>query len=1413
MERFSVKKPYTVLVAVLMVLVLGVVSLTNMTADLLPPINLPYMMIVTAYPGASPEKVEAEVTQLLESNLGTVSGVTNVYSTSAENVSMVQLEFEEDTNMDSAMVKVSSAVQNASASLPEMCGTPSIIEMSPDMMATMYLGVGKEGYDIYQNSTFVRDEIVPYIERQPGVASVSTVGLVEKSIQVDLNKHKIDDLNDKILMQTDKKLAEAKAELDKAEKTVKDGKTELDKQKAAFGSMLASGVMGPVQGQITQQAGQIKQVLDQLLQQVGTLRDAVSESELVQALDNVMADMHTLHTLLEKVESGTATPEEIAQIPSLIGQIQQNLKIVLEQLGAQQNPVPTLPPLPDATKVPEKPVMPTPTPEVTATTAPTPTSTPTTVPTATPTSTPTPTATPVTPAESPVQSPDTAEQLTAKKPFRVEFLGTKANTDAVMPIGATTQPKGIVATVDSIYNTLEKMSALAQKMPQLAEALKGVLGGLSQAQLEAAVGFSTAQNQLLAAETQLEAARTQYETARTEALKNANLDKLLNVSTLSSLIYAQNFAMPAGYIDDANDNAWLLKIGEEYGSAEDISQSLLCSVEGLGDVRISDVADITVVDNAEESYARLNGGNAVVLCVYKGSTAGTNEVSRQCKSALEELGDKYEGFSSVILMDQGDYITLIVNSVVSSMMLGALLAIVVLALFLKDIKPTLVVGISIPLSVLFAIVLMYFSGLTLNMMTLSGLALGIGMLVDNSVVVIENIYRLRARGVPAARAAVQGTKQVAGSIIASTLTTVCVFLPMVFTSGTVRELLMPMGLAITYCLMASLLVAMTVVPAAGSTVLRKSKDKPHPLFEKVQNAYGKSLEWCLRHKAVPLTIAGGLLVFCIYRVAVMGIVILPEMTSNEIQVSVYTNEDLDRESSYAAMDKAMDAMLQVDGVKDVGIMDAGSTMGMVGGLSGMSSGGSYGSYACYVTTQTENPGASEINRICEELEAISNPAECTVVASAGGMSDMSAMMGSGLTLSVYGPNLDTITRITEDVIDLVDSVEGFTDATNGITESGDQTIQLKIDRDKAMSWGLTVAQVYQQISQRLTTTASSTNITVDGVSMQVNIQDTTDPVTVENLMEIPFTCTVMDDMGMQTTEEHYLHEFATMAYTTSVGTVHRENQLRYIDVTAVTEPGYNTTLLSRELEQKLNDYTQSGALPDGYSIRFGGETKQVKEMITQMSQLMLVALIFVYLVMVAQFQSLLSPFIVLFTVPLAFTGGLLGLMAYGQQLSMLSLMGFLVLMGTVVNNGIVFVDYTNQLRIGGMERRPALIAAGCTRMRPIFMTALTTILAMAQLIFGDDMGSQLGGGMAVVIASGLLYATIMTLYIVPIMYDILFKRPPLNVDVGGEDLDTELDDAAEYLATVRAHEIEQQGEQSACDMDAQNTAKKETVHE
>jgi multidrug efflux pump subunit AcrB len=330
-----------------------------------------------------------------------------------------------------------------------------------------------------------------------------------------------------------------------------------------------------------------------------------------------------------------------------------------------------------------------------------------------------------------------------------------------------------------------------------------------------------------------------------------------------------------------------------------------------------------------DAYARLNGQPAVMLSVFKNSSTGTNELSRNINEAIDEYREKNPDVKIIKLMDQGDYITLIVEDVLSSMIIGAILAVIILALFLRDVRPTLLVGISIPLSVLFAIVLMYFSNLSLNIMTLSGLSLGIGMLVDNSIVVIENIFRLRGRDAAAPRAAVQGTKQVAGAIIASTLTTICVFFPMVFTSGTVRKLLVPMALSISYCLIASLVVAMTVVPAASSTVFRNVLPKHSRVMSAVQEVYERALRFCLKFKLPTIGIAVLLLILSIIRLVTMGVVIIPDMAADEIQVSIRTPEEDTREMSYQHVDEAMEIIMKIDDVEEVGILSASSALSMV----------------------------------------------------------------------------------------------------------------------------------------------------------------------------------------------------------------------------------------------------------------------------------------------------------------------------------------------------------------------------------------------------------------------------------------------------------------------------------------------------
>ena len=1399
LSKFSVKKPFTVLVGVVLILVLGFVSLSKMQTDLLPAMSLPYLMVITTYPGASPEKVQDEVTGPLESALGTVNGVENVTSTSNENYSMVMLEFAEDTNMDSAMVKVSAQINQLADTLPDMAGTPTIMEVSMDMMATQYVAVDYEGMDIYQLTEYVEDEIVPAIERVGGVASVSATGLVEKTVEVTLNQEKIDQVNNKLLVKVSDRLADAerelnkaqrelnsgKAELDKAQSQLNSGKAELNSQKASIAEQLRDGIeelnqqipelegqVAALEGKINEMTGSIASMEKELEtlrgqlndlnineQYLSSLRAAIlryapscdsarmpvtmddalandgakliylkqaaetARDALVDANGNaaeltaaVAVQDEIIVKLTAQLEDATLTEEQRADIHrklEVANAERDRLELLLEDLSLLES------------------------------------------------------------AGSVLEQADTLNK--AQKDVNARLGTTRSSME-----NAQKQLSELRSSLGKINDQRGEMQSMLQKMeenptdPALGDMASGLLLSGMEAQLQLAeLQVTSGKTQLESGQQQLDDARREYEDAREEALKSANLDTLLNMQTLAQLIYAQNFSMPAGYIQDGDDK-YLLKVGETFDSVEELEGALLCNIDGVGDVRLRDVADIRVADNAEDAYAKVNNNQAVVLAIFKGSTASTSAVADACNAKAAELMAEDENLRLTTIMDQGMYIKLIVNSVVSNLVWGAVLAIIVLALFLRDVRPTAVVAISMPLSVLFAIVLMYFSNITLNIISLSGLALGIGMLVDNSVVVIENIYRLRSRGVPAARAAVQGARQVSGSIVSSTITTICVFLPFIFTEGLVRQLLVDMALTIAYSLGASLLIALTVVPASGSTILRKTRDIQHPWFDKVLAAYDKVLRLALRCKPVPLAMAVVLLVGSVTAMIRGGVVLLPNMSSNQLTITYELPEDTPVTDAYASADTLMERVLGVEGVETVGAMSDNGANAMMGAGTGA---GSRTSFTYYVLTDTES-GRSQ-NEITDEIEAVTADLPGEILASGGGMSDMSAMMGSGIEVNIYGKNADTLLELSQQVMDELNSVEGITEVSNGQSAS-DTEIRVVINKDEAMRLGLTVAQVYAELAQALTTDTTSTTLTVGEDTYQVNIIDTTKTPDLSSVFDYEFETTTMDEDGAQVKETHRLKEFATRNTAESMASIQRQNQAQYITVTSATADGYNTSQLSGEVQARLDAMT----LPEGYTVEIAGEMTQINDMVTQMVNAMLLALVLIYLVMVAQFQSLLSPFIVLFTIPLAFTGGALGLVFAGEPVSLVSLMGFLVLMGVVVNNGIVFVDYTNQLRIGGLDRTEALVATGKTRMRPILMTTLTTVLAMVTMIFSSDMGSEMGKGMAIVVVGGLVYATLMTLFVVPVMYDIFFKKEPTNVDIGDEGMDDLPDDAAEYAASL-----------------------------
>lgn len=957
--------------------------------------------------------------------------------------------------------------------------------------------------------------------------------------------------------------------------------------------------------------------------------------------------------------------------------------------------------------------------------------------------------------------------------------------------------------LEEIEKTSQQLAALQEKIRQFKED-NSVLAGMVEKITSGAMTVADGAQQIVAgniridtALTQLEAGFATLEQSRASALEQTNLKNVLQLSTVGALLTAQNFSMPAGYIEDGNGVQYMVSVGDNISTREELQRLILfdLGMEGVEPIRLEDVAEVFVTDNSGQIYAKLNGENGVTLTFNKQSTYATAEVSENISRRFEELTQEYEGLHFTPLMDQGDYIRIIIHSILSSLAWGALFAILILYLFLRDLRPTVITLVAIPVSVIFAVVLMYFCGVTINMISLSGLAVAVGMLVDNSVVVIENIYRLRAKGASVFQAAVAGAGQVLGAITASTLTTVCVFLPIVFVEGITKQLFTDLALTMTFSLLASLLIALTLVPAMAAGMLQKQKPMKPGLLDKVYPGYRKAVAWSLRHKAAVLGAAVVLLVGSAALTIHRGFVFMPEIDLNTVSVTITMPEGCDHDKAAELADEVTRRALTIDNVQTVGAaMSSSSAMSMMnmGGMGG--TGGDYDVTAYIIVPEGESGNAAgrELVELCKDME-------CTV-SYAGAADSMTQMMtGSGISLRVYGENMEDLQTAAGTVAETLRSVEGIRRASDGLSDAV-PAIHLTVDRSKAMRHGMTVAQVYMQVASALSTSASSADMTLDGQSMDVIIAlSDAQKVDLEKLLELEIKPgssmggavsgmgggamnsmgSAMGGMGgssmsgaMASTgtsasagegsggESFKLGEVATLEHTVSMSTISRMEQRRCITVTAKVHPDYNVTKVSGAAIRAVENLE----LPAGVTVEFDGENETIMEAMEQLVLMLLLGVLLVYLVMVAQFQSLKSPFIVMFTIPLAFTGGFLILLIGGVELSVVSLIGFVMLVGVIVNNGIVLVDYTNQLRLEGMERREAIVEAGVTRLRPILMTSITTILGLLVMAFGGDAGTALMQPMALVCIGGLIYATLMTLLVVPCMYDILSRRELRKVE-------------------------------------------------
>ncbi len=1359
LSRYSVKKPFTVLVSVVLVLVLGVVSFIGMTTDLFPEIELPYIVVLTTYPGADPEKVEQTVTRPIEAAVGTTGGIKSVSSSSMENASMVMLEFEEGTNMDAAMIELSGSLDLVSGGFDDLVGAPSILRMSPDMLPIIQLSVDRDEADLQEISQFVQDDVIPRLERIEGVAGVSATGSIHTQIDVQIDRASIDDINESVLASVDADLAEVGAELYDGKAEIENGLAELATGEAELSSQSAeaSATMGAASAELDVATAQLAALL--------------SEETTLQT--NKLA----FEAEKKAMEEAAATYDALnAVMPSLTSVIEGVLLQYLNTTMATLTPL-AVPDVPVASAVPG--------------------GLPTTVP-----------ASPFVPYTSyaaayadylaygalATAAGQSTNLPTLPPPLIPMDIGTLAELDPTLynsilqgitaalasPEIAAALPAGVDSSMISglTQENLRLLQQASQRVPQIEAELANIntrlaaiaaakpplqatLGQLTDAQagletgmMQATAGLASGQAGMASTRMQLEAALSEIETAledfeeqRDEALRQADISGIITVEAVQGIIMAQNFALPAGYINE--DGAqYLVKVGEEYESVQELENTLLFSfdIEGVDDVYLRDVADVQAIENSENGYAIINGNEGIILDVQKQSTASTSEVSTLVNEEILALESEFSGLHLTTLMDQGDYIDLIVNSVLNNLLYGGVLAVLVLLLFLRDWRPTLIIAISIPFSLLCAVTAMYFTGVTLNLISLSGLALGVGMLVDNSIVVIENIYRLRMQGVNPVRAAVQGAVQVSGAIFASTLTTVCVFLPIVFTEGMTRSMFEDMGLTIAYSLLSSLFVALTLVPTMGASMMRGSAQKNFAWFNAVVRAYTKSLRWTLRHKALVLCLAGGLLLFSVYTALNMGTAFIPAMQSSQMTASVSVPENTNEEDTTALVQEVAMRAEQIEGIETVGASHGG------GGLMSMGMGGSNSIGLNILLQEGTEVSNAQINT---ELEAMGAEMGLEVAVQNSTM-DVSALGGSGLEVVVAGQDLDDLQNAAQDIRDLLAGMPGTIEISQAET-TGNEEIRLTIDKNKAMENGLTLIQVYEELSSALTEETQSTTLTLEDTAYPVMIlPPQEDRISRENLSRYSFEVTTPS--GEENTVQ--LYEIATIQYAPALRSIEREGGERVISVTAAVDEGYNVGLLSRDLEELLESYTP----PAGIELEIAGENESINDAFEDMALMILLAVIFIYLIMVAQFQSLLSPFIVMFTILLAFTGGFLALFITGQVLSVVSLVGFLVLAGIVVNNGIVFVDTVNQMRLSGVERREALVETGRLRLRPIVMTALTTVLAMTTMALGVGEGAEMTQGLAIVTIGGLLYATVLTLFVVPVLYDIMRKKELKVID-------------------------------------------------
>jgi len=807
---------------------------------------------------------------------------------------------------------------------------------------------------------------------------------------------------------------------------------------------------------------------------------------------------------------------------------------------------------------------------------------------------------------------------------------------------------------------------------------------------------------------------------------------------LSQMLAANNITLPGGNISDGNTEYSVRTLGS-FKTLEDLESVKFFSQSTMSMVELKDFAEISYENIAKDSYTKVNGRDSITINIQKQSGYNTVEVAGRVKDEIKLVEEEFSQASLVLTLDQSEYTELMVQNVAMTGLIGAVLAVLILLIFLKDIRPTAIIAVAIPISVLGAITIIYFTGITLNIVSMGGLVLGLGMLVDNSIVVIENIYRLRSQGLSMKKAAIKGASGIAGAITASTLTTVSVFLPVVFLEGFTADIFQEMALTVSISLLASLFIALTLVPMMASRTLRADTSKHHRIMNATTKAYSGVLGWSLRNRILVVLVSFLLFAGSVFGVLYQGMEYFPEADQGQVSITVEMPVGTEFDETVEKVAMVEEILTGYDEVEIVSASVLGS--GGMFGFGGGGGGADTGSITVVLVPKSERDVSTSefIDSVREATDSLEG-AEISIASIQN--SGMSFIGGSNVSVEIQGDDLDILKSIASDVKDMFLSTEGISEAETSINTSSPEIVILPDGEKMAMN-GLSSYQIANSVSTSIQGSRATT-IRLDGNDVTVRLRDS-ESVTKDSVGDIQISTPMGTSVPLESVADIEIRDGVT--------SINRENQQRIVTVSGELADGYDPGTVGRDIQDWIDDYDHDSA----YSVDLAGTNEEIMEAFSSLLLALGIGVLLVYMIMAAQFESLIHPFIILFSIPMAFTGAFLALLITGLPISVPAFIGMIVLAGIVVNNGIVLIDYINKQRAEGKTKNEAILEAGPIRLRPILMTVFTTVLALIPMGLGIAEGTEMMAPMAVSVIGGLLFSTLLTLLVVPSIYSLIVR--------------------------------------------------------